>query len=243
MMTFIPKLIIASLLATFLFSCSEPPDTPALQDTITTEEQPVLVEYLFVQHADSVTLQDGVLTLEGIGETVLFFSDRPHRIVGRETIQQFLESWDEGDDPFLQTPPNAVLTIKRDNELRDMTAILRDPVLTGQTLAYAVEVLNGPTSGSGSSAALFIDAFGLEMGRPGKKRSGKPGGESRFGKPGRPGDGGQGGDRELGDPGGLGDGMRGGESGVDSLGRLGRGARDIGRQASDVPREILHDIL
>ena len=245
MMALIDKVIAGSFLATFLLACSPASDPPAPKsaptqpDTITTMEEPVLVEYLFVQHADSVSLQDGVLTLEGIGETVLFFSDRPHRIVGRETIEQFLESWDEGDDPFMQTPPNAVLTIKRHDELRDLTVILKDPVLTGQTLAYSVEVLDGPTSGRGDAAALFIDAFGLEFGK-GRKGSGKPGGESRLGKPGKPGSAKPGAETRLGDPGGLGDEIRGEAIGQ---GTVSHKIRDVGRHASDVPREVLDDIL
>ena len=205
---------------------------------MSSDEQSVLVEYLFVQHADSVSLQDGTLVLEGIGETVLFFSDRPHRIVGRETIEQFIESWDEGIDPFLQTPPNAVLTIKRKDELRDLTVILKDPVLTDQTLVYTVEVHDGPTSGSGDDAALFIDAFGLEMGRLGRKGSGKPGGESRLGRPGKPD-----GESRLGRHGDLGDNVRDGESKFGGPGGLIHGIGDIGRRASDVPREVLDDIL
>jgi hypothetical protein len=119
-----------------------------------------MVEYLFVQHAEGVTLAEGVLTLEGIGEDVLYFSDRPHRIVGRITLEDFLGSWDEGEESFAEVPPNAVLTVKQENELRDLTVVLKDPVLTEGTLVYQVEVLDGPESGSGDFAALFIDVIG-----------------------------------------------------------------------------------
>jgi len=107
-----------------------------------------------------VTLAEGVLTLEGIGEDVLYFSDRPHRIVGRITLEDFLGSWDEGEESFAEVPPNAVLTVKQENELRDLTVVLADPVLTDRTLVYQVEVLDGPESGSGDFAALFIDVIG-----------------------------------------------------------------------------------
>ena len=103
---------------------------------------------------------EGVLTLGGIGEDVLYFSDRPHRIVGRETLEKFLDAWDEGADSFEQTPPNAVLTVKQEDELRDLTVVLKNPVLTDGNLAYGVEVLDGPDAGSGEFAALFIDVIG-----------------------------------------------------------------------------------
>jgi hypothetical protein len=127
------------------------------------EAEEEMVEYLFVQHAESVTLQDGLLTLEGIGDDVLYFSDRPHRIVGRNSVEWFIEGWDEGEDSFATTPPNAVLTVKREQELVDLTVVLKHPVLTDRTLVYTVEVLDGPQSGSGAFAALFIDVVGAPL--------------------------------------------------------------------------------
>ena len=132
------------------------------EEPTATEEQAEVeeVEFLFVQHAEGVTLEGGVLTLEGVGDDILYFSDRPHRVVGRETLEEFLESWTEGEESFAEIPPNAVLTVKQEDELRDLTVVLKDPVLTEGTLVYQVEVLDGPESGSGDFAALFIDVIG-----------------------------------------------------------------------------------
>jgi hypothetical protein len=152
------------------------------------EAEPELVELLFVQHSDSVTLADGVLTLEGIAGDVLYFSDRPHRVVGRETLEEFLDAWDEGKESFEQTPPNAVLTVKQEDELRNLTVVLKNPVFADRNLAYQVEVLDGPDSGNGGLAALFIDVRGFEPGRgrgrefdrPSRGRSGRGGDHRRF---------------------------------------------------------------
>lgn len=133
------------------------------QETTAMVPEEEMVEYLFVQHAEGVTLEEGVLTLEGVGDQVLYFSDRPHRIVGRETLEKFLDAWDEGADSFEQTPPNAVLTVKQEDELRDLTVVLRNPVLADGNLAYGVEVLDGPDAGSGEFAALFIDVIGAPL--------------------------------------------------------------------------------
>ena len=149
--------------------CATPEQTadeaPAEVAAVAAEEEAdvEMVEYLFVQHAEGVTLEEGVLTLEGVGDEVLYFSDRPHRIVGRETLEKFLDAWDEGADSFEQTPPNAVLTVKQEDELRDLTVVLRNPVLADGNLAYGVEVLDGPESGSGDFAALFIDVIGAPL--------------------------------------------------------------------------------
>ena len=42
------------------------------------------VEMLFVQSAKGATLENGKLTLNGVGPTTVFFSDRPKRIAGHE---------------------------------------------------------------------------------------------------------------------------------------------------------------
>lgn len=143
------------------------PQEPAEETTVAVVEpaaEEEMIEYLFVQHAEGVTLEEGVLTLEGIGDTVLYFSDRPHRVVGRESLEEFLGDWTEGEESFADVPPNAVLTVKQENELRDLTVVLKDPVLTEGTLVYQVEVLDGPDSGSGAFAALFIDV--ISVGHP-----------------------------------------------------------------------------
>ena len=136
------------------------------QETTATAPEEDAVEYLFVQHAEGVTLAESVLTLEGVGDDVLYFSDRPHRIVGRVTLEDFLGSWHEGEESFAEVPPNAVLTVKQEDELRDLTVVLKDPVLTERSLAYQVEVLDGPESGSGAFAALFIDVIGDPISGP-----------------------------------------------------------------------------
>ena len=115
-----------------------------------------------------MTLKDGLLTLEGVRDDLLFFSDRPDRIVGRESLEDFIEAWDEGEESFATIPPNAVLTILRDRDALDLVVVLKEPTLTERTLVYRVEVLDGPESGSGYDAALFIDAFGGRLRELGK---------------------------------------------------------------------------
>jgi hypothetical protein len=150
-------------------------------------DEPYLVELLFVQHANSVVLENGQLILEGISRDVLYFSDRPERIVGREPVEVFVDAWDDGEESFEVIPPNAILTVVTDGKPLDLAVVLKNPVLSGYSMIYDVEVLVGPDSGRGGKAALFIDAFGMELGRPGRPglgaEPGIPGAE--VGRPGR----------------------------------------------------------
>ena len=116
-----------------------------------------MAEFLFVQYAESATLSEGVLTLNGVAPDTLYFSDRPHRIVGREATQKFVKSWGEGEGSFSEIPPNAVLAVMHKPVPLDLVVVLKDPVLEGDTLTYQVEVLDGPDSGEGEASALFID--------------------------------------------------------------------------------------
>jgi len=170
----IGALISIAASAFLLLACSGPNEPPSAVDTVSAE----LVEFLFVQHADKVLLENNVLTLEGVAKDVLYFSDRPDRIVGRESLEAFIGDWDEGEESFASIPPNAIVTVVREGESFDLAVVLADPTMVGDnSMTYNVEILDGPDSGAGEGAAVFIDAFGL-----------KPGGESRLGRPGRPGD-------------------------------------------------------
>ena len=180
-----------------LLACSMPNEPATETQTDADMASDELVEYLFVQHAEKVSLENNVLTFEGIAKDVLYFSDRPDRIVGRESLEAFIDDWDEGENSFATVPPNAIVTVVREGESFDLAVILSDPMMVADnSLTYNVEILDGPDAGVGENAAVFIDAFGI-----------KPGGESRLGRPGKPGD--PGGLRNgaeagrLGDPGGV----------------------------------------
>jgi len=122
-----------------------------------------MAEFLFVQYSESATLSEGILTLKGVAPDTLYFSDRPHRIVGRVPTAKFVESWDKGEGSFSEIPPNAVLAVMHKPVPLDLVAVLKNPVLEGDTLTYQVEVLDGPDSGEGEASALFIDVIGFPL--------------------------------------------------------------------------------
>jgi hypothetical protein len=122
-----------------------------------------VVDFLFVQNAKAVSLEDGVLTLSDVAGDTLYFSDRPDRITGRITTAAFVAQWTAGHDSFKADPPNAVLSIVHDSDAVDIVLVLRDPRLDGADLKYQVAVLDGAEMVEGTAASLFIDVIGRPL--------------------------------------------------------------------------------
>jgi len=124
------------------------------------DEDDGTVDYLFVQTAERVTLEDGVLTLHDINSSTLYFSDRPERIVGHARTDQFTDHWGTGENSFAADPPNAALSILVGDEPQDVVVVLKNPRLESDNLIYDVEVLEGNSEAKGGACALFIDTIG-----------------------------------------------------------------------------------
>ena len=118
------------------------------------------IEALYVQSAQGMAYENGLLTLQGITPSTIIFSDRPDRIAGHVTSQEFFDSWGEGDDSFVEDPPNAVLSIFTEDEIHDVVIVLSDPALDGDQMSYMVEILDGEMPASGGPSSLFIDRIG-----------------------------------------------------------------------------------
>lgn len=121
------------------------------------------IEALFVQTAHDVSYDDGKLTLHTLAPTTLFFSDRPDRVTGHITSQEFVDSWDQGDDSFESNPPNAVLSIFHPDGVSDVVVELMSPDLSGNEITYDVLILDGEMPAAGGPSALFIDVIGRPM--------------------------------------------------------------------------------
>jgi hypothetical protein len=122
-------------------------------------------ESMFVQTARSATSDGSTLTLHGITQSTLYFSDRPQRVVGHMATADFVDLWDEGDNSFEEDPPNAVLSFLQpgDDAPEDAVVIIRHPRLTDGHLAYTVEVLEGVLPDKSGPVTLFIDPFGRPL--------------------------------------------------------------------------------
>ena len=121
------------------------------------------IEALFVQTATRMSYDGGRLTMYLLAPTTLFFSDRPDRVTGHITSQEFVNSWDQGEDSFASNPPNAVLSIFHTDGVSDIVVELMEPVLDGNDLTYEVDILDGEMPAAGGPNALFIDIIGRPL--------------------------------------------------------------------------------
>jgi len=123
------------------------------------------IEALFVQSAHGLTSNNGSVTFHGLAHATLFFSDRPQRVVGHLTSKKFVDQWGEGEDSFAVDPPNAVISFLEDGDAvpEEVTLIIRDPQLKGDTITYKVNILDGTLPAKAGPCSLFIDPVGRPL--------------------------------------------------------------------------------
>lgn len=139
----------------------QPADTAAQAEAPT--PKPKEVELLFVQSATSASLADGVLTLGGVSGATIYFSDRPERIAGHLTTEEFVESWGVGEDSFESNPPNATLSLLSGPEPQEIVVTITNPRLEEGDLIYDAAVIEGAATATGGASSLFIDVIGRPL--------------------------------------------------------------------------------
>jgi hypothetical protein len=147
--------------ATLLASAA--PLQSALAQAASTETKQA--DFLFVQSAKSMTFDKATnkLTLVGVSPITVFFTDRPERVAGNMTTATFVPFWSKGKDSFLSDPPNADISLVEGKSLRQVVAVLRDPVLKGDNLTYTVKVLQGELPAKAADVSVFIDIIGMPL--------------------------------------------------------------------------------
>jgi hypothetical protein len=131
----------------------------------TAQEPAKQADFLFVQTAKGMTFDKSAskLTLNGVSPVTVMFSDRPERIAANMKTAVFVPFWSKGKDSFLSDPPNADISILEGDQLRQIVAVLQDPVLQGDNLTYTVKVLQGDMPAMGSDVSVFIDIIGMPL--------------------------------------------------------------------------------
>lgn len=126
------------------------------------EKQP---DFLFVQTAKGMTFDPATnkLTLTGVSPVTTFFADRPERIAGNMTTAAFVPFWSKGKDSFLADPPNADISLLEGDSLKQVVAVLQNPLLEGDNLSYTVKVLQGSMPAKGAEVSVFIDVIGMPL--------------------------------------------------------------------------------
>ena len=123
------------------------------------------IQALFVQVAHNMTRDGDRVTFHGLAPATLYFSDRPERVVGHLSAQQFVDEWAEGENSFADDPPNAVIAfLDTDDETpEDAIVVLKDPGLEGDRISYTVQILEGSLPDKAESCSVFIDPFGRPL--------------------------------------------------------------------------------
>ena len=121
------------------------------------------IDYLLVQTAKGLAFDKATSTLSlvDVSPITLFFSDRPERTAGNMETSAFIPFWSRGKDSFAKNPPNADVSIIEGEGMRQVVAVLEDPVLEGSTLRYKVKILQGDMPATGADVSVFIDIIGM----------------------------------------------------------------------------------
>ena len=146
------KLVQSLLAFVFIYIC--------FSSTACADDTAEIVELLYVQNYKDVRIDKDVLTLKQIGATTIYFSDRPKRIAGHMSTEDFVAEWDKGKNSFAANPPNANISIFTKDEIIDIVPTLKNPRLVGNDLIYTIDILleeNAPVSGP---CTVFIDPIG-----------------------------------------------------------------------------------
>ncbi|RBW61839.1 hypothetical protein DS906_04650 [Ruegeria sp. A3M17] len=119
-----------------------------------TQEKP---KVLFVQHADEATLSDGTLTLNGTGNHMIVFADRPLRAASVVPTEKLIDAWNEGKDSFAEDPPNAAVIGEVDGKATSLIVEITNPQLTDSNLTFDYTLLEGPDSLTLEKSYIIID--------------------------------------------------------------------------------------
>ena len=115
-------------------------------------------QFLFVMSAVSGSFDGETLTLTGI-PSVVYFSDRPYRIAGHMSLDEFVEMWEEGIDNYAVDPPNATLSIYDDSgDINVVIEITGTPDISRESVVFPAKVLLGDLPDMISVSSLFIDS-------------------------------------------------------------------------------------
>jgi len=116
--------------------------------------------YLFVLSATSGSLKGDTLTLNGV-PSVIYFSDRPARKAGHISLETFVESWSKGTDSFKTDPPNATLSVlKNDGAQNVVVELMSAEAVKNGSVVFKVEVIEGVSPQTFNATAIFIDLEG-----------------------------------------------------------------------------------
>ena len=128
------------------------------------EKQLEDIEALFAQTAHEMTTDGDKVTFHGLSPATLFFSDRPQRVVGHLTTQQFVDEWGKGENSFADDPPNAVISfVERRRDARGRHRRAQGSADRGRLAHLHGRLLEGSLPPKVELVSVFIDPFGRPL--------------------------------------------------------------------------------
>jgi hypothetical protein len=122
-------------------------------------------DMLFVQDAKSMTFDGTRLTLKEANPNIIFFCDRPVRTAGHMDRNVFMKLVTEGENSFVDNPPNAAVSII--DAKGEVTAVVvtlsKRPLVKGNDMVFPIKVLDGELPNAGETVIMFIDPIGRPM--------------------------------------------------------------------------------
>ena len=113
-------------------------------------------EYLVTLTSKSGTFKGDTLTLKGV-PLVVYFSDRPKRVAGHLSLEEFIEIWDKKENNFKNDPPNALLSIYEVSGDKHAVVIISKPKVRGDSISFNVKIIGEEIPQSFGHSTLFID--------------------------------------------------------------------------------------
>lgn len=110
---------------------------------------------LFVQNAQSGSFNGKEITLEGVSPTI-FFSQKPDKVAGSVSLDQFKTLWIDGQDTVADTT-KGTLKIQTPQGEKHVTVELMNPQVSGGRITYKARVVLGNIPRTFGSSTLFID--------------------------------------------------------------------------------------
>ncbi|MFG1421190.1 hypothetical protein [Roseixanthobacter liquoris] len=113
------------------------------------------IEMVLTQQAVGMTYDGKSLVLTGVAPLTTFAVDRPERIGGTMSTEQFAKLWNVTADIFKNDPPNAALTIYGATPTQ-VVVELSHVTQSGSTLTFEVGLLDGDLPATGGPVTLVM---------------------------------------------------------------------------------------
>ncbi|TCT06851.1 hypothetical protein [Aquabacter spiritensis] len=111
------------------------------------------IEMVLIEQAAGMSFDGKTLTLTGVPPVASFRVDRPERIGGTMTTEQFVKIWNATVRMFKNDPPNAALTILGPQPTQVIVE-LGSVTQNGTTLVFNAGLLDGDIPSSGGPVNL-----------------------------------------------------------------------------------------